>query len=135
YALGAVLFELVTGRMVFEATSSAHVVAMHLYEQPRSARSIEPSLPPRLDALIARMLAKDPAQRPTLAEVRAEILACRDLPAAPPRRRWVRLLVVGGAVAVAVGLGIFALTRDDSSPAPAPAPPRAPRPPVAPAPP
>jgi len=82
-----VLFELVTGRMVFEATSSAHGVAMHLYERPRSVRSIDPSVPPRLDALIDRMLAKAPAQRPTFADVRAEIVACRGQPAAPSRSR------------------------------------------------
>jgi serine/threonine-protein kinase len=75
YALGALLFELVTGRMVFEATNAADMIAQHLYQPPRSAVALNPHVPPQIDDVIRRMLAKDANQRPTLAQVRNELHA------------------------------------------------------------
>src|SRR5687768_13755796 len=77
YALAAMGFELLTGKMVFAATNAADMIAQHLYQAPRPASSLNPQVPPQLDALLQRMLAKDANDRPTLAQVRAELRAIR----------------------------------------------------------
>jgi len=90
YALGCVLFQLVTGKMVFDGTLR-ELVMQHRSATPRSIRQLVPDADPALDALIMRMLAKDPAHRPqTMGEV-ARLLArpaseteeTRDLPKLP----------------------------------------------------
>jgi len=79
YALGAMLFELVTGELVFDATNAAEMIAHHLFTPPRSAAALNTNVVPRLDALITSMLAKDPNARPTLEQVRSSLRACRVL--------------------------------------------------------
>ncbi|HUJ60153.1 MAG TPA: serine/threonine-protein kinase, partial [Kofleriaceae bacterium] len=72
YALGVMLFEMVTGQVPFTGIGLGEVIAKHQYEPAPAPRAIAPELPPALDALIARMLAKPPAQRPqTMHEVAA----------------------------------------------------------------
>jgi serine/threonine-protein kinase len=63
YAAGVVLFECVTGRMVFEATSLPALVAKHLEEAPTDPRSLNPEVPEALAQIILRALAKDRAAR------------------------------------------------------------------------
>lgn len=64
YSLGVVLYELLTNRPPFLFTSLAQAVAAHLRgELPPSVRSLRPELPPMVDALLARSLAKDPNAR------------------------------------------------------------------------
>jgi serine/threonine-protein kinase len=88
YALGAMAFEIFTGEYVFMATNAADMIAKHLFEAPRSVRALNPHVPPGLDALLTRMLAKDAHQRPTLAEVRNQLRAIRlllgGMPTPPP---------------------------------------------------
>jgi serine/threonine-protein kinase len=73
YALGAMAFELITGRLPFPADNAADMIAMHLFQQPPSARGFNPDVPPGLESLIGRLLAKDPAHRPTIAATRDEL--------------------------------------------------------------
>ncbi|HEY5947944.1 MAG TPA: protein kinase [Kofleriaceae bacterium] len=63
YSLGCMLFVLVTGRPPFLAEGSGDLIAMHLREQPPLASTFSPRVPPEVDQLINRCLAKDPAQR------------------------------------------------------------------------
>jgi serine/threonine protein kinase len=77
YALGALAFEVCTGALVFEADNTADMIAKQLHLTPRRASSLAPNLPPELDELIARMLAKDAADRPTLPECRAVLESCQ----------------------------------------------------------
>ena len=63
YAVGCILFELLTGRPPFVAAGEGEVMAMHLYEPPPRLSNLEPRLPVDLDALIAKLLTKDPADR------------------------------------------------------------------------
>lgn len=63
YALGAVLFELFTGRHVFSG-QVMEVLQMHLAAPPPSPTSLRPDLPPALERLILACLAKRPAARP-----------------------------------------------------------------------
>ena len=71
YALGCVAHEMFTGALPFPADNSADMIAKHLFDEPPSARVRNPHLPPELDVLVQRMLSKEVADRPTLAQVRA----------------------------------------------------------------
>jgi serine/threonine-protein kinase len=64
YSLGCVLFALVVGRPPFEAEGMGEVISMHLREPAPLASSRASGVPPALDRLIARCLAKDPNERP-----------------------------------------------------------------------
>ncbi|WP_437741431.1 protein kinase [Sorangium sp. So ce1504] len=76
FALGAVLFECLTGRPAFAGTDVLAVLARLLIEPAPRVRELRPDVPPALDALVARLLAKDPAARPaSAAEVAAALRA------------------------------------------------------------
>ncbi|MFD5174586.1 protein kinase [Nocardia sp. NPDC058379] len=63
YSLGCTLFTLLTGESPFPADNPGAVVAAHLSKPVPRASATVPSLPPGIDAVIARALAKDPAER------------------------------------------------------------------------
>jgi serine/threonine protein kinase len=87
FALGAVLFECLTGRAAFVGVDTEAVLTKILVEQPPALRELCPSVPPALEALLGRLLAKDPGRRPAGAdEVLAELaalLAQQDADTAP----------------------------------------------------
>jgi beta-lactam-binding protein with PASTA domain/tRNA A-37 threonylcarbamoyl transferase component Bud32 len=58
YALGVVLFEMLTGRLPFEGDSPIAVALKHLHEPPPSARAVNPRVPRRLDGIIRKAMAK-----------------------------------------------------------------------------
>ena len=112
YALGCLLFECLTGSLPFRDRSEVAAIFAHLEEPPPVASERHEALPRALDAVIARAMAKEPAQR---------FDSCRELVAAthdalgltpPPRRRRLWLvpvlavaLVVSAIAAVALGVG------------------------------
>jgi hypothetical protein len=63
YALGCVLFTLVVGRPPFEADGVGEIIAMHLREPAPAPSQLRPGIPPEIDQIVLRCLAKDPAQR------------------------------------------------------------------------
>jgi serine/threonine protein kinase len=88
YALGAVLFQMLTGRVPFPADSDEAKMWAHLSEPPPRASELRPELPRMLDDVVARALAKDPDQRfvtaGDLAAVAASALEKRPAPARSP---------------------------------------------------
>ncbi|WP_240807873.1 serine/threonine-protein kinase [Polyangium spumosum] len=64
FSLGAVLYECLTGHAPFQADNLMALFAKLLLEEAPRLAEARPDLPPRLDALVARLLAKDPASRP-----------------------------------------------------------------------
>ncbi|MBW2457980.1 MAG: protein kinase, partial [Deltaproteobacteria bacterium] len=64
FALGCVLFQCFTGRRAFEGDDALAVLAKLVLEDPPGIATLRPGLPLELDALVARMLAKDRDKRP-----------------------------------------------------------------------
>src|SRR5262245_57904199 len=83
YALGVMLYELVTGRLPFVGTRPLEVVSQHVHAPVIPPRALKPDLPTALDAAIVKLLAKQPAQRyASAAEAKAALE--RALTAAAP---------------------------------------------------
>jgi serine/threonine protein kinase len=75
YALGVMLYELATGELPFTATDPVAVISQHLHAPPVPPRARNAALPAALDALILRLLAKRPEDRPASAAEVSEVLA------------------------------------------------------------
>jgi predicted ATPase len=75
FSLGVVLYELTTGRHPFQRDTEASILHAIMHETPLPPLRLNPEIPSALDALIQRMLARDPGLRPTAAEVDAALAA------------------------------------------------------------
>jgi serine/threonine-protein kinase len=136
YAVGCLLFELLTGRPPFVASGDGEVMAMHIYEPPPRLSNLAPHLPVELDALIARLLTKDPADRIPSAAYALATLERAPVPAldgeialsgahyaigpaahaaqlpggdgdpAEPMPRWIPVAVIAGALAIAIAAAV-----------------------------
>jgi serine/threonine-protein kinase len=75
YALGVMLFEMLSGQLPFDAPDVATFFLKHLKEPPPSLRTRDPSVPAELDQLVMDMMAKEPKDRPVDAHrVHADLL-------------------------------------------------------------
>jgi eukaryotic-like serine/threonine-protein kinase len=63
FALGAVLYEMVTGRTAFEGKTRASLIANVMNSEPAPISTLQPLSPPALDRVIRTCLAKDPDER------------------------------------------------------------------------
>ena len=63
YSIGIVLFEMLTGRAPFDGDSAVAVALKHVNQEPPSPREFVPELPPELEAVVLKALAKDPVHR------------------------------------------------------------------------
>ncbi|MFE1329647.1 protein kinase domain-containing protein [Streptomyces microflavus] len=74
YSVGIMLFQLLTGRIPFDADSPLAIAYAHVQEEPVAPSSINRSVTPAMDALVARALKKNPNERfPSAAAMRDEI--------------------------------------------------------------
>ncbi|MGD9722074.1 MAG: serine/threonine-protein kinase [Pirellulales bacterium] len=69
YSLGVTLFEMLTGRLPFDADDVADLAAQHRQDLPSDVRSLAPHVPTRAARLVHQMLSKEPLRRPLPADV------------------------------------------------------------------
>ena len=75
YALGAVMYEILTGRRVFEEDDLVPLLLSHLSEPPTPLRKHAPHVPPDIEAIVMRLLQKEPSRRfPDCNELRKALL-------------------------------------------------------------
>ncbi|HEX8072655.1 MAG TPA: protein kinase [Pyrinomonadaceae bacterium] len=80
FALGALLYECITGRPAFAGASVIEIGAQVLHVDPPPPSQFNPHVPPELDEIALKALAKDPAERyQTAAEMQADLEAVRDV--------------------------------------------------------
>ena len=124
FALGAVLFEMVTGRRAFDGGSQATVIAAILDRDPPAPSSLQPLSPPFLDHIVQRCLAKDPDERwQSARDVMLELksltggMSVNDHRAASMRRWSWTLLVSTVAASLLIALVALWNMRSPSAPA------------------
>jgi eukaryotic-like serine/threonine-protein kinase len=105
FSFGAVLYEMVTGRQAFGGETASSILRGILNDTPSSPRALNPAIPPALDDLVMRLLAKERDARPQrAADVRNELQRlARELESGPhpTLRRWLRRAAVAAAVILA----------------------------------
>jgi len=101
YALGAVLYFVITGRPPFDATSFVELSAQVLHMEPAPPGTLAPGADPRLEVICLRCLRKKPEDRYASALELAEALAPLARTNHPPRRRLVPIAVVLATTAAA----------------------------------
>jgi len=122
FAFGAVVYEMATGKKAFEGKTSASVMAKILESEPPSMASLTPMMPPQLDRVVKKCLAKDAEERwQAASDVRDELKWIADsgsqtatasgVAAAVPSAigsRTLRLIAAGALLAAAVsGLAVW----------------------------
>ncbi|MCM2268792.1 MAG: protein kinase [Thermoanaerobaculia bacterium] len=123
FALGVVLYQMVSGERPFHGTSAVQVIAAMLRDPPRRLERLAAGLPPQVADLIEQLLAKEPDERPGSAREVAERLATAErfyhsettaLPPVAPRRerrpaarRSARLAAGVAALVVVAGLAAW----------------------------
>lgn len=124
FSLGCVLYRLTTGELPFPGNSAIQILSSLASRTPPRVVTLVPSSPPALSDLIARLMAKSPADRPATADEVCQLLdRVRDTPAAPPppvarraksRSGWIAivavLMVMGTGLAWLFGGTIFLVT-------------------------
>ena len=131
FALGAVLYEMATGRRAFEGKSAASVMAAVLERDPPPLSTAAPLAPPALERLVRKCLAKDPSARwQTAADLADElrwissddhVSASHGTPGGAGARRRPNLGVAAlavGVLALASVAAVAAWLRPRESPAP-----------------
>ena len=117
YALGAILYELLTGRPPFQGSTALETVLLVVSEEPLPPRLFQPSLPRDLETICLKCLHKEPAKRYATAEALAEDLRCfqegRPITARPVGRlerawRWCRRNRLTAGLLAAVFLALLA---------------------------
>ena len=119
WSFGVLLYEMLTGKRLFDGKSDAHVL-VHVMEQEPDWSKLPP-LPNGVQALLERCLQKDPTQRlRDIGDVRIQLQASLTHPIRPPgaadrraptARRWLWPAVAAGVLVAAVVIGVIAWPR------------------------
>lgn len=128
YSLGIVLFEMLTGKLPFEADSPIGVAIKHLQDEAPDIRSLRPEIPEPVVKIVQRALSKDPAERYQSAKAMQQDIqrawqgeesltpdpaSKSSLVAAPAetprqrRRKWLPWAILAAVLAVMIGSGLY----------------------------
>ena len=122
FALGAILYEMATGRRAFQRKTGAETLVAIMREEPESLGQLAPKAPAPIRWIVERLLAKDPEERyASTKDLARDLKSLRDHlsetsasgglaavePARPRRRGW----VLPAAAALAIGIGAGFLIR------------------------
>ena len=90
YAMGVSLFEMLSGRLPYQDTNQTKLMMKHVLDPVPDITAIVPDLSPKMAAVIARAMAKEPnARYPTAGEFAAALVAVsRGIPSRRARKRW-----------------------------------------------
>jgi hypothetical protein len=130
YALGVMVYLMLTGQVPFSGETPPRIMYGHLNETPPPPHKLNPALPPAVEKVLLKMLAKSPDQRyPTAAQFCAELRAAltgrkaKTDPGGPTPRRVPAAAWIGGVLLllILIGAGLFFWPGGDT-PAPAAAP-------------
>ena len=121
YALGVILYEMLTGETPFQGDNVYAAMRAKLQDDPTPPRRLRPDISPALEEIILHALERDPRDRPESALELREALAhpesvvitgraSRQRPK-PKMPRWLRTLLGVGAAVAAYGLLVWALSR------------------------
>jgi len=86
YSLGILLFQMMTGSLPFWGPAMGEILVKHVTQPPPAPRGINPNIPPAMEQVVLRCLAKDPSSRfQTMSELREALLdPDRYLSSSPP---------------------------------------------------
>lgn len=115
FALGAVLYEMATGKRAFEGKTTASVIAAVLAAEPKPISVIQPMSPPALDRVVKTCMAKDPDERfQSVHDVKLQLMWVAEggsqagvpAPVAVRRKNRERVVWIVAAVAVLAALAL-----------------------------
>jgi Tol biopolymer transport system component len=115
FSLGAVLYEMLTGKRAFEGKSQLSVASAILEKEPAPITATKPMAPPALDHAIRRCLTKDPEERwQSASDIKSELLwisqssgeaAIRQLTMGG-KTRWARAVLFAGGAVLLVAIAV-----------------------------
>ncbi len=122
FAFGCVLYEMLTGQRAFAGETGASIISAIMTSEPPPVSALQPVMPPVLDRLVRRCLAKDPDLRCDSAhDLADELRWIRETSGSgamltvvqPPRRRGMRMtgMAVCSLMLIAAGAGLMWMLR------------------------
>jgi serine/threonine-protein kinase len=114
YSIGVVLYEMLTARVPFEADSAVTIALKHVSAEPTPPSVLNPGVPPALEDVVMRALAKDPDSR--FPDADAFVDALEEARHAQPERGATRVLPSTGAYPVVPEEAAYPLPEEPYSP-------------------
>ncbi len=105
YSIGVIFYELLTGTVPFEGETAVAIAFKQVAADPAPPSAVNPAVPPALDAVVLRALAKDPAARYTDADEFIAVLL-RERAALPAQAVPAGAWAAGAAAAAAAAAGV-----------------------------
>jgi serine/threonine protein kinase len=122
YSLGCIMYEMLTGKLPFEADTSVALLHKHLKETPKPPSRLNPQISPTLDKIIFKCMEKEPEKRYQKAD---EIIKAMDeakpefMPAEKPAKiRWKLYVPIAAIILIIAAITLIFLIRKEKQPAP-----------------